>query len=406
MTSPVFALFETPIGRCGIAWRDELVVGLLLPAADARAMRVRMAERFAAATEAAPTPHVAATIAAIGRLFAGESVDFAAVALALDGVPAFHRAVYEAARAIPPGTTVTYGELAKKIGAPGAARAVGQALGRNPFPIVVPCHRVLAAGNKAGGFTAPGGVDTKLRMLALEGAARPATPAPELFDGPAGLPFDWRAAVAHLRAADPKLGRVIDAVGAANVLALKKTPSVFGALAEAIVYQQLSGKAAATIYGRVCALFPRAPHGLTADHVQRVADDRLRGAGLSAAKVAALKDLARHARAGAIPTLAEARTMDDATIVERLTAVRGIGRWTVEMMLMFRLGRPDVLPVDDLGIRKGAQAVDRLEAMPTPAQLAARGEKWGPYRTYASLYLWRIADQAAEAKTATPRSQE
>jgi methylated-DNA-[protein]-cysteine S-methyltransferase len=274
------------------------------------------------------------------------------IALDMDGVPPFHRQVYEAARDRA-GTTLSYGEIATRIGAPGSARAVGQALGRNPFPIVVPCHRVLAAGGKTGGFTATGGVDTKLRMLALEGAARPVVPEPQLFDGNAGLAFDWRKAVAHLKKVDPKLARVIDAAGAATALELKKTPSLFGALAEAIVYQQLSGKAAATIYGRVCALFPRAPHGPTAEHIHRVGDERLRGAGLSAAKVAALKDLARRERAGEVPTLAEARTMDDAAIVERLVAVRGIGRWTAEMLLIFRLGRPDVLPVDDYGVRKG-----------------------------------------------------
>lgn len=392
MSAPSFTVFATPIGHCGIAWNGDGIVGLQLPAAGVRATRARMRERFPSASEAEPSSVVAGAIASIGRLLAGEPADLTSVGLDMGGVPDFHRAVYEAARAVAPGTTITYGALAARIGAPGAARAVGQALGRNPFPIVVPCHRVLAAGNKAGGFTAPGGVDTKLRMLAIEGAARPATAAPELFDGNAGLGFDWPTAVAHVRAADPKLGRVIDAAGAANVLALKKTPSIFGALAEAIVYQQLSGKAAATIYGRVCALFPRAPHGPTAEHVHRVADERLRGAGLSAAKVAALKDLARRERAGEIPTLAEARAMDDAAIVERLTAVRGIGRWTAEMLLIFRLGRPDVLPVDDYGVRKGFALAQRKRELPTPQALARYGERWRPYRTVASWYCWRALE--------------
>lgn len=395
MGTPAFALFATPIGHCGIAWSGDGIVGLQLPTAGVRETRARMRARFPSASEAEPPAGVAGAIAAIGRLLAGEAVDLTSVGLDMGGVPEFHRAVYEAARAVAPGTTVTYGELAARVGAPGAARAVGQALGRNPFPIVVPCHRVLAAGNKAGGFTATGGVETKLRMLAIEGAARPAIPAPELFDGNAGLGFDWRAAVAHLQAADPKLGRVIDAAGAANVLALKKTPSLFGALAEAIVHQQLSGKAAATIYGRVCALFPRAPHGPTADHVHRIADERLRGAGLSAAKVAALKDLARRERAGEIPTLAEARALDDAAIVERLTAVRGIGRWTAEMLLIFRLGRPDVLPIDDYGVRKGFALAHRKRELPTPQALARHGERWRPYRTVASWYCWRALELEA-----------
>jgi O-6-methylguanine DNA methyltransferase len=391
VSAPAFALFSTPIGRCGIAWGARGLLGLQLPADDAGATRARMRQRFPEASEATPPAAVAKAIAAIGRLLRGEAVDLGDVRLDMNGVPVFRRQVYEAARAIAPGTTVSYGELATNVGAPGAARAVGQALGRNPFPIVVPCHRVLAARGKSGGFTAPGGVTTKLRMLSIEG--RPDAPAQEagLFDGNAGLAFDWRRAVAHVKAADPKLARVIDAAGPV-VLELKKTPSLFGALAEAIVYQQLSGKAAATIHGRVCALFPRAAHGPTAAHIARVADERLRGAGLSAAKVLALKDLAKRDLSGELPTLAEARTLDDATIVERLTAVRGIGRWTAEMLLIFRLGRPDVLPVDDYGVRKGFALAHRKRALPTPKDLARHGERWRPYRTVASWYCWRALE--------------
>lgn len=127
---------------------------------------------------------------------------------------------------------------------------------------------------------------------------------------------------------------------------------------------------------------------------------------MSGNKTLALRDLAARESRGEIPDLRRMATMHQDEIVAALVPVRGIGRWTVEMMLMFRLGRPDVLPVDDLGVRKGAQRVDRLEAMPTPKELAARGEKWGPYRTYASLYLWRIADFAAEAKAPVNRSQD
>ncbi len=362
MTGSGFVLFDTPIGRCGVVWGARGIVGLQLPEADVRATRARVQRRFPDAREAAPPAAIAEITRAIATLLAGAAVDLSTVALDLEGVPDFHRRVYAAARAIAPGRTLTYGEIAARIGAPGAARAVGRALGQNPFPIVVPCHRVVAAGNKSGGFSADGGVATKLRMLRLEGAATPAAPEPCLFDGNAGLGFDWPTAVAHLRSVDPQLGCVVDAAGAANVLVLKKTPSVFGALVEAIVHQQLSGKAAATIYGRVCALFPRAPHGPTAEHVHRVAVGRLRGAGLSAAKVAALKDLARRERAGEIPTLAEARAMDDAAIVERLVAVRGIGRWTAEMLLIFRLGRPDVLPVRRLtGSRNGASLAPAIK---------------------------------------------
>ena len=184
---------------------------------------------------------------------------------------------------------------------------------------------------------------------------------------------------------------MIDAVGPFR-MQLKQTPSVFVALAEAIVYQQLTAKAAGTIYARLCALFPRGEAGPTPEQILRASDEKLRSAGLSRPKLLALRDLARRAKAGEIPTLAEARAMEDAALVERLTEVRGIGRWTVEMLLMFRLGRPDVLPADDYGIRKGFAAAFRKRALPAPRDLEKRAERWRPYRTVASWYLWRVLE--------------
>jgi methylated-DNA-[protein]-cysteine S-methyltransferase len=322
-------------------------------------------------------------------LLRGEARDLSAIALDMDGLPSFQRRVYEAARAIPPGETLSYGEVAARLGAPGSARAVGQALGRNPFAIVVPCHRVLAAGGKAGGFSANGGVATKLRLLALEGA-RAGARSPRA-TGNGALGFDPEAAIAHLRAADAALARVIDAVGPFE-LELRKTASVFVALAEAIVYQQLTGKAAATIFGRVCALFPRGR--LTPEQILSASDRQLRGAGLSRSKVLSLRDLARRTEAGEIPGLARLRRMDDEAIVECLSEVRGIGRWTVEMLLIFRLARPDVLPADDYGVRKGFAAALKKRELPARADIEKRGARWRPYRTVASWYLWRAAERA------------
>jgi len=170
MTASGFALFDTAIGRCGIAWGERGVAGIQLPEAGEEETRVRMLHRFPAAGEATPPPEVQDAIEDIVALLRGEASDLATVALDMDGVPEFHRRVYDAARTIPPGETLSYGDIARRVGAPGAARAVGQALGRNPFPIVVPCHRVLAAGGKIGGFSAQGGVATKRRMLAIESA--------------------------------------------------------------------------------------------------------------------------------------------------------------------------------------------------------------------------------------------
>ncbi|KYF78074.1 cysteine methyltransferase [Sorangium cellulosum] len=391
MTAHGFTLFDTAVGRCGIAWGGRGVVIVQLPEARDSETRARVLERLPGAREAAPPPDVQRALDGIVALLRGEASDLSAVALDMERVPPFHRRVYEVARTIPPGATLTYGDIAGRLGAPGSARAVGQALGRNPFPIVVPCHRVLAAGGRVGGFSGSGGVTTKLRLLAIEGAQ--ASGAAQADDGGGALGFDPDAAVEHVRASDAALARLIDAVGPFR-MRLDRTSSLFGALAESIVYQQLTGKAAATIFARVRALFPRAHEGPTPEQILRAPDEKLRGAGLSGAKLLALRDLARRAADGELPTLAEARRMEDEVLVERLTQVRGIGRWTVEMLLMFRLGRPDVLPVDDYGIRKGFAIALGQGDLPARKALEQHGARWRPYRTVASWYLWRAVDTA------------
>ncbi len=172
MSAQGFTLFDTAIGRCGVAWGERGIVSVQLPEACDADTRARMIRRVPDAHPGTPPPAVKQAIDAITALLRGEARDLSTVALDMDRVPAFHRRVYEAARTIPPGRTRTYGEIATRLGAPGAARAVGQALGRNPFAIVVPCHRVLAAGGRVGGFSARGGTTTKLRMLALEGVRK------------------------------------------------------------------------------------------------------------------------------------------------------------------------------------------------------------------------------------------
>jgi methylated-DNA-[protein]-cysteine S-methyltransferase len=180
MTDQHFALFDTPIGICGIEWGPRGINGLQLPMGDDEKTRARIRQRRGDISETAPTEDVQDAIDRIVKLLAGERDDLRDIALDLDGVPDFNRGVYDIARSIPPGQTMTYGDIAKKLGGVELSRDVGQALGRNPCPIVVPCHRVLAAGKKPGGFSARGGVDTKLKMLAIEGAAVNHTPS--LFD--------------------------------------------------------------------------------------------------------------------------------------------------------------------------------------------------------------------------------
>ena len=170
-----YTLFETTIGDCGIAWAGEVVTGTELPQRDTLALRARLRARFRSLDEVAPPPIIQRVIDGITSLLTGEARDLLDVELDDSRVPPFHRLVYGITRQIPPGATLTYGEVAKRVGDPTAARAVGQALGRNPFPIIVPCHRVLAAGGGLGGFTAEGGIVTKQRMLQIEGAPLPPT---------------------------------------------------------------------------------------------------------------------------------------------------------------------------------------------------------------------------------------
>jgi O-6-methylguanine DNA methyltransferase len=390
MTVHEFTLFDTAIGKCGIVWGERGVAGVQLPEGREAATRARILGRFPDAREASAPPSIQAAVDGMVALLQGETADLSSVLLDTEAVPSFHCRVYEVARTIPPGATLSYGEIATRLGSPGSARAVGQALGRNPLPILVPCHRVLAADGRVGGFSASGGIATKLRLLSIEGEKANGT---ALFDGDGSFAFDPDAAMAHLRASDPALGRLFDSVGPFR-MRIDRVPNLFLALAEAIVYQQLTGRAAATIFARVRALFPRAHQGPTPEQLLRVSDAKLRGAGLSRAKLLALRDLASRASDGRLPTLAEVQAMDDEAIINRLTEVRGIGRWTAEMLLIFRLGRPDVLPVDDYGVRKGFALAFRKRQLPTPKALAKYGQRWAPYRTVVSWYLWRVVEQA------------
>jgi methylated-DNA-[protein]-cysteine S-methyltransferase len=170
MTAQAFTLFETPIGHCGIAWSDRGIVGVQLPERRELDTRARLLQRFPEAREEQPPSQVQRAVDGIVALLRGEASDLSSVELDMHAVAPFHRRVHEAARGISSGGTVSYGEIASRVGSPGASRAVGQALARNPFPIIVPCHRVLSAGGMLGGFSANGGTGTKLRLLSIENA--------------------------------------------------------------------------------------------------------------------------------------------------------------------------------------------------------------------------------------------
>lgn len=383
--------FPTAIGEIALGWTPRGIARVLLPGGDpAEAPAERARELGFVAAD--PPARVGRAAERIARLLDGDRrVRLEREMIDLEGVPEFRRRVYEAARSVRPGQTITYGELAERAGAPGAARAVGGAMAANPVPILVPCHRVLAAGGRPGGFSAPGGLDSKARLLGIEGVV---------------LERPWSRVTARraLAVADPVMGRLIDAVGPLR-LEVSDEGGAYEMLLRSIVFQQLAGAAAATIFGRVCALVdpPRVP---TPREIRRLSDDKLRSAGLSRPKLAAIRDLAAKAEDGTVPPLALLSGLSDDEIVERLVTVRGIGRWTVEMFLIARLGRPDVLPVDDYGVRKGFARWYGGE-LPSPRELGEYGERWAPYRTAASWYLWRANDLLltdADARATTQAS--
>jgi DNA-3-methyladenine glycosylase II len=208
-----------------------------------------------------------------------------------------------------------------------------------------------------------------------------------------GFCYDPAEALRYLSAVDAPLGRLIERVGPFN-MEIRQIHNPFEALARNIVYQQLHGNAAAAIHQRVLALFGKSK--LRPQDILEASEESLRGAGLSGAKLAALKDLAAKTLDGTVPTLARLRRTDDEEIIEHLTQVRGIGRWTVEMLLMFRLGRPDVLPVGDFAVRKGFSLLHGEKELPKPKELVHYGERWRPFRSVASWYMWRVHELPPE----------
>src|SRR6266851_8872671 len=208
-------------------------------------------------------------------------------------------------------------------------------------------------------------------------------------------PFDLRLAMDTLAAKDPHLAPLIKETEEFRI-ETDGSDSPYEILLECIAYQSISGKAAATIFGRVKALGAngRAP---TPEEMLKLRKPALRKAGLSGAKVLAMKDLAKKTIVGIVPSLEEAQKLSDEELVERLVSVRGIGAWTVEIFLIFRLGRPDVLPIHDLGVRKGWSITYGKKHMPKPKELLAFGERWRPYRTVASWYMWRACQRAGNS---------
>lgn len=396
-----YTLFETPIGMSGMLWEEDGLVRIQLPeSTDAITLEKLTSPPCNSKMKPASNPSlprfVNEAITQIGQHLKGIPQDYSSIPIAFRGMSPFLKQVCTVVKMIPWGQTRSYKDIAMQLNQPASSRAVGQALSKNPLPLLIPCHRVLSScaqkhdgridARRLGGFSAFGGVDLKKQLLEMEGLAWFEKKSPTLFHGYKRLVFDMKQAETHLRSVDPVLGHLIENMGPCGLKTVPN-PNVFLALAEAIVSQQLSGKAAQTIWMRVNHLFAHAP--LTPQRILLAHPDQLRSAGLSKNKSLALMDLAKNAYDGLLPSSAAIQRLHDEEIITRLTSIRGIGRWTVEMMLIFQLGRPDILPANDYGIRKGFKIAFNLSALPTPKEITQHGASWKPYRTVASWYLWR-----------------
>jgi O-6-methylguanine DNA methyltransferase len=372
-------VISTSIGEIGLSFSVHGLSRVHLPERGDLRRRLAMqgAELFDPTDRASLASGAATATAWIDRItahLAGEDVTFDDLPLDDRALTPFQRKVYASARKIPRGTTASYADLAARVGVR-SSRAIGGAMGKNPHPIVTPCHRVVGT-HDCGGFTALGGNSTKATLLAIEG-------------GGLGDP-EHRLARRHLMKVDPALAPYVKR--GACTLPVKPKGALFRTIVRAIAGQQLSTKAAATIFGRLEAELGQEPgSSWSAEVPQRLHEtshEALRAVGLSNAKAKSVHDLARRVLSGELPIERLPRMPDD-QVVEVLCSVKGIGRWTAEMLLIFDLGRPDVLPVDDLGIRKGAQKVFGTRALPSPAAIIKRAESWRPWRSIGSWYLWR-----------------
>ncbi len=388
--SPAYCIFTTDFGPAAIAWRQKSIIGLLLPEPSHVSLLRRVAQSFIDCHEAEPTQPVNKVIKQIRQYFAGQPANFKGISIDLTGCTPFCQTVYEQLCQVPAGSTVSYKDLAAACEKPDAARAIGLAAGRNPVPLLIPCHRVVNADGRLGGFSASGGVSLKARMLQLEGHIIEERPAYRICPPLLISDCNIDGALNHLSRADSDLADLIRVAPRFN-LEFNPGTSIFQALLEAIVYQQLTGKAAATIYRRVLALFSGKSE-VSALDIIRADEEELGSAGLSRNKVLAIKDLADFAVSGRLPDHNQMRTMSNTAIIDRLTLIRGIGRWTVEMLLIFKLGRADVMAADDYGLRKGLAAIRHSRELPTPTELMSQAEAWKPYRSIASWYLWRAAE--------------
>lgn len=363
--------FTTPVGLMAMSWSprgvDRLAMGLRQDPLD-----------FVPDVQKTVRPRGAAAevVRRAKALLAGKNDDLRDVPVDFGARGEFAIKVLDELRAVNPGQTVTYGQLAARCGRPGAARAVGRIMGSNPVPLIVPCHRCLGADGALTGFSSEGSLDLKAHLLHLEG---------HVFDP------EQAAGMAHLGRRDPVMRKLVKVCAPFRPLP-DKPQSPWDSLVTAIIHQQLAVKAGRTIAGRVRNLTAgrRYPTPL---EMLAFSDAELRAVGLSGQKTSYIKDLAERVTDGRLK-LAGLRRLGDEEVIAQLTQVRGIGVWSAQMFLIFHLGRLDVLAVGDLGLQIAcAKTYGLAEKYATAAQMEELGQRWRPYRSIASWYLWRSLDQ-------------
>jgi 3-methyladenine DNA glycosylase/8-oxoguanine DNA glycosylase/O6-methylguanine-DNA--protein-cysteine methyltransferase len=376
-----FALFETPLGASAVLWSEAGLTRLAFGRSEA-ALRERF--RTEGVAEAGRPPFVRAAMALVRQHLSGRPQDLGSIPLDLTRRPPDFHKLALALRATRAGATVEAEALAARLALAGGSARLRRLLARNPLPILLPAHRVLGTEGLLGAWG--GGEALHERLLSLETVAHPP------LHGTDGLPAGLRTeeALAHLRTRDPLLGELIARVGAFQ-LRLRRGQTPYEALARAIVGQQITGRAADAILLRLATQFGTLGVPPPA-RIRKASDAQLRAAGLSGGKARAFRDLAAHALAGGVPSWAVLRRWPDERILATLTEIHGIGRWTVEMVLLFRLGRPDVLPLGDYGVRKGYARTFTRGRLPSARELQRRGWRWRPFRSVASWYLWRALE--------------
>ncbi len=368
------AIFPTAIGDCGLSWGDHGIRSFHLPAATPQQL-IRQLKGAGATLDSSPQERlIRRAVSRVQKHLEGAKDTFHDISLDFRGLSPFRRSIYQCARRIEPGSTASYMELAHHAGKRGAMRAIGQAMAQNNIPLLIPCHRVLRSDGDLGGFSAHGGVATKLRLLTIEGA---------------DLTAIAQAGVRALKQIDERLGALIRRVSPYH-LPRQQRADPFTALVETIVHQQLSMKAGATIFGRLKRTLGGGRH-LDAEVLLRTPTATFRQIGLSRQKASYIEDLCQKGVSGQIPWRRLSR-MDDEQVIDALVQIKGIGRWSAEMFLMFRLGRLNVLPASDLGLKKGVQLTYHLRALPSDARLQRLAAPWTPFRSIATWYLWRALD--------------